>query len=131
MTLPVQRVFFYSKNSLKIFEIISRNIVEKRFLRYNFLEVRNESRRGLEIKDFYFKLGFFLILLSVGGFSFVLMLAKFIQYKEFELWGTAFTNSNDYLWESPLIYIEFFLALMGFTGLFFIFKRYFLKRERN
>lgn len=59
MTLPVQRVFFYSKNSLKIFEIISRNIVKKRFLRYNFLEVRNESRRGLEIKDFYFKLGFF------------------------------------------------------------------------
>ena len=85
----------------------------------------------MEIEDFNFKLGFFLFLLSVGGFSFVPMLAKFIQYKEFELWGTSFTNSNDYLLKSPLIYIELFLAIIGLTGLFFIFKKYFLKRERK
>ena len=86
------------------------------------------ERRGVKIEDFNFKLGFFLILLSTGGFSFVPMLAKFIQYKEFELWGTSFTNSNDYLWESPLIYIELFLAIVGLIGLFLIFKKYFFKK---
>lgn len=66
----------------------------------------------------------------MGGFSFVPMLAKFIQYKEFELWGTSFTNSNDYLLKSPLIYIELFLAIIGLTGLFLFLKNIFKKGEK-
>lgn len=81
------------------------------------------------IKDFTFRLGILLVFFSLGGLSFMPLLAKFIQYKEFEVWGSAFTESNDYLLTSPIIYIEIFIIMIGLVGLFFMVKRFVLKKE--